>query len=181
MHFFFNETVWIANKIPLKFVNRGLININPALVQIMGYRWPGDKPFSEPTMVNVLTHKSVSRPQWVNLSAMLYLPFFHYIYVATCIHLSIYIHITCLLPPLCIYLSSSTSHHSVNIHPLSTPISLLITVPPLFTPHLSLSISTSIHLSLPITRPKSKSSRHRFDTSPYLFYLDVLLCHISRV
>ena len=63
---FFNENVWIPIKISLKFVLKGLINNIPALVQIMVWRRPGDKPVSEPIMVNLLTHICVTRPQWVN-------------------------------------------------------------------------------------------------------------------
>ena len=37
-----------------------------ALVQIMAWRRPGDKPLSEPMMVSLLTHICVTRPQWVN-------------------------------------------------------------------------------------------------------------------
>ena len=44
----------------------GPINIIPALVQIMAWRRPGDKPLSEPMMVSLLTHICVTRPQWVN-------------------------------------------------------------------------------------------------------------------
>ena len=43
---FFNENVWIAIKIPLKFVRKGPINNIPALVQIMAWRRSGDKPLS---------------------------------------------------------------------------------------------------------------------------------------
>ena len=43
-----NENVWISNKILLKFVPKGPINNIPALVQIMAWRRPGDKPLSEP-------------------------------------------------------------------------------------------------------------------------------------
>ena len=43
-----------------------LINNIPALVQIMAWRRPGDKPLSEPMMVNLLTHICVTRPQWIN-------------------------------------------------------------------------------------------------------------------
>ena len=32
----------------------------------MAWRQPGDKPLSEPMMVNLLTHICVTRPQWVN-------------------------------------------------------------------------------------------------------------------
>ena len=62
---FFNENVWIFIKISLKFVPRGPINNIPALVQIMAWRRPGDKPLSETMMVRSLTHICVTRPQWV--------------------------------------------------------------------------------------------------------------------
>ena len=63
---FLNETVWILIKISLKFVPRVPINNIPALVQIMAWRRPGDKPLSEPTLIGLLTHICVTRPQWVN-------------------------------------------------------------------------------------------------------------------
>ena len=44
---FFNENVWIAIKISLKFVPMGPINNIPALVQIMAWRRSGDKSLSE--------------------------------------------------------------------------------------------------------------------------------------
>ena len=47
---FVNENVRYSIKIPLKFVPKGPINNIPALVQIMAWRRPGDKPLSE-TMV----------------------------------------------------------------------------------------------------------------------------------
>ena len=62
---FLNENVRISIKISLKFVPKGPINNNPALVQIMAWRWSGDKPISEPMMVWLPTHKCVTRPQWV--------------------------------------------------------------------------------------------------------------------
>ena len=65
---FFDENVWISIKIPLKFVPKGPISNIPALVQIMAWRRPGDKPLSEPMVVSLLTHIWVSRPQWVNRS-----------------------------------------------------------------------------------------------------------------
>ena len=63
---FLNENVWIPIKISLKFVPKGRINNIPALVQIMAWRQPGDKPLSEPMMVRLATHICVTRPQWVN-------------------------------------------------------------------------------------------------------------------
>ena len=63
---FFNENEWHSIKISLKFVRKVPINNIPALVQIMAWRWPGDKPLSEPMLVSSLTHICVTRPQWVN-------------------------------------------------------------------------------------------------------------------
>ena len=51
-----NENIRILIKISLKFVPKGLINNIPALVLIMAWRRPGDKPLSEPMMVRSLTH-----------------------------------------------------------------------------------------------------------------------------
>ena len=49
----------------LKFVPKGPINNIPALIQIMAWRRPGDKPLSEPMIVSLPTHICVTRPQWV--------------------------------------------------------------------------------------------------------------------
>ena len=64
---FLNENVWIPIKISLKFVPKGPINNIPAMVKIMAWRRPGDKPLSEPMMVRLPTHICVTRPQWVNI------------------------------------------------------------------------------------------------------------------
>ena len=63
---FLNGNVLISIKISLKFVPKGPINNMPALVQIMAWRLPGDKPLSEPMMVRLPTHICITRPQWVN-------------------------------------------------------------------------------------------------------------------
>ena len=63
---FMNENVRIWINISLKFVSKGLINNIPALVKIMAWCWPGNKPLSEPMMVNLLTHICITLPQWVN-------------------------------------------------------------------------------------------------------------------
>ena len=55
---FLNENVFISIKCPTNNI--------PALVQIMAWRRPGDKPLSEPMMVWLPTHICVTRPQWVN-------------------------------------------------------------------------------------------------------------------
>ena len=62
---FLDKNARISIKISLKFVPMGPINNNPALVQIMAWRRPGDKPLSEPMVVSLLTHKCVTRPQWL--------------------------------------------------------------------------------------------------------------------
>ena len=62
---FINKNVRISINISLKFVPKGLINNIPALVQIMAWRRPGDKPLSEPMLVSLSTHICVTRPQWV--------------------------------------------------------------------------------------------------------------------
>ena len=51
MFIFFNENVWIWIKISLKFVPKGPVSNNTALVQVMVCRLLGDKPLSEPLMV----------------------------------------------------------------------------------------------------------------------------------
>ena len=54
----------------LKFIwdlfQKGSINNIPPLVQIMARRRRDDKQLSETSMVSLLTHICVSRPQWVN-------------------------------------------------------------------------------------------------------------------
>ena len=62
---FLNENVWIPIKISLKFVPKGTINNIPAMVQIMAWRRPGNKPLSEPMVVSLPTHICVAQPQWV--------------------------------------------------------------------------------------------------------------------
>ena len=79
---FLNENVWISIKISLKNVPKGPINNIPALVQIMAWRRPGDKPLSEPMMISLMTHICVTRPQWVkhgwsqNAVFLIFLPLF---------------------------------------------------------------------------------------------------------
>ena len=63
---FFNEYCCILIKFSLKYVRKGPIDNNPALVQIMAWCRSGHKPLSEPMMVILLMHICVTRPQWVN-------------------------------------------------------------------------------------------------------------------
>ena len=68
MHFL--EWKWMnLASIALKFVPKVRLNNIPALVQIMAWRRPGDKPLSEPMMGSLLTHICVTRPQWVKTSS----------------------------------------------------------------------------------------------------------------
>ena len=62
---FINENVRISINISLNYVPKGLINNIPALVQIMAWRRPSDKPLSEAILVNLPTHICVTRPQCV--------------------------------------------------------------------------------------------------------------------
>ena len=64
-HIFLNESTWISFEISLNFVPKSPINNIPALVQIMAWRRPGDKPLFEPMMIRL--HICVTRPQWVNV------------------------------------------------------------------------------------------------------------------
>ena len=64
---FFNENCYILIKFSLKFLRKGPIDNNPALVQIMAWHRSGDKPLSKPMMISLPTHICVTRPQWVKL------------------------------------------------------------------------------------------------------------------
>ena len=68
-HFADDIFKWIflnENVISLKFVPQGPIDNIPALVQIMAWRRPGDKPLSGSMMARLPKHICVTRPQWVN-------------------------------------------------------------------------------------------------------------------
>ena len=67
---FVSDNVWIPIKISLKFVPKGPINNIPALVHIMTWRRPGDKPLYEPMMISLPTHICVTRPQCVKQSGL---------------------------------------------------------------------------------------------------------------
>ena len=74
---FSNQNVWIPIEISLKFVPKGPIDTIPALVQIMTWRRPGDKPLSDPMMVTLPTHICVTRPQWVKSGLEVGTPLVH--------------------------------------------------------------------------------------------------------
>ena len=43
-----NEIVWTSNTISLKFVPKGPNYSKSALIQVMAWRWTGDKPVPDP-------------------------------------------------------------------------------------------------------------------------------------
>ena len=59
---FLKENAWIPIKISLKFVPKSPINNIPALVQIMAWRRPGNKPLSEAMLVSLPTQICVTQP-----------------------------------------------------------------------------------------------------------------------
>ena len=65
MHFFLIKKIYreISIKISLKFVPNGQTNNIPALVQIMAWRRPGDKPFSE-LMMALFTDAYIRLSAW---------------------------------------------------------------------------------------------------------------------
>ena len=68
---FLNENIRILIKLSLKSVPKGPINNIPAMVQIMAWHRPGDKPLSEPMVISLPTHICVARPQWGDLNQIL--------------------------------------------------------------------------------------------------------------
>ena len=49
--------------------SQGPFNNIPALLQIMSWWWPGDKPLSESMMVSLPTHICIIQPQWIKIKA----------------------------------------------------------------------------------------------------------------
>ena len=58
-----NENDYISVKMSLKSVTWGPINNMPALVKIMVWRRPGDKPLSEQMIVSLSMHICITQPQ----------------------------------------------------------------------------------------------------------------------
>ena len=96
-----DENVWISIYISLKFVQ---IKDIPALVPIMAWRWPGNKPLSKPTVLRLPMHICVTRPHWNNIRCQKLKHLFieykilmcHVPCVGTFIQLSIFEHIEAL-------------------------------------------------------------------------------------
>ena len=49
----------------MKFVPKGSINYIPALIEIIAWRLPGDKPLSEPIMIISLMHICVIQAELI--------------------------------------------------------------------------------------------------------------------
>ena len=60
-----NANMWIQITISLKFVPKCQIDNITALVQIVAWHLPSDKPLFEPMIVSSLMHRCVTWPQWV--------------------------------------------------------------------------------------------------------------------
>ena len=65
MHFLEWKCMNFADDITEVCSNKGPINHLPALVQIMVWHRPGDKPLSEPMMVRLPIHIYATRPWWI--------------------------------------------------------------------------------------------------------------------
>ena len=64
-YIFLNENEWIAINVSVKCFPKSVISNILALIEIIVWRHPGDKPSSQPVMVSLLTHICVTRPRWV--------------------------------------------------------------------------------------------------------------------
>ena len=58
---------WLQLKFHWVFFPKGPIHNIPALVQIMAWRGPGEKPLSEPMMIILPMHICVTQLQWLNI------------------------------------------------------------------------------------------------------------------
>ena len=58
----FSSAVFLMKMFEFQLVPKSPINNIPALVWIMAWRRPGDKPLTEPMMVSLPTHICVTRP-----------------------------------------------------------------------------------------------------------------------
>ena len=64
---FLNEKNWISNKMSFKYISCGLVDNMLAVVQIMAWHRPGDKPLPEPMLVSLLrTSKVVRAKAFIN-------------------------------------------------------------------------------------------------------------------
>ena len=89
---FLNKNVLISIEISLKFFPKDPINNIPSSVQIMHWRWPCNKPLSEPAMVSLLPHICITLPQWVNtLESMVYMPANEIYFMTSKIYLHIHV------------------------------------------------------------------------------------------
>ena len=62
---FMIKYILISINISMKFVSNGPINTITALVQMMAWCRPGDKPLCEPMVFSLLMQNGITQPQWV--------------------------------------------------------------------------------------------------------------------
>ena len=78
---FLNENVWIPIEMSLTFVPKGPINNIPALVQIMAWRRPGDKPLSEAIYRRIYASVGLNQLNWpwrhIRLRATMLISYLH--------------------------------------------------------------------------------------------------------
>ena len=70
---FLNVNIWSSINISLKFVRKGQINNNPALVQIVAWRRPGDKPLSASMMLGLNELTTLSKLSDASLALLTHL------------------------------------------------------------------------------------------------------------
>ena len=76
-----NENTSISIAISLKFITKALINEIPAMVHIMAWCRPGNKPPSEPMMITLPRRICVNPPQWVQLIHCFYTAALHHFFL----------------------------------------------------------------------------------------------------
>ena len=157
---FLKENVWPSIRISLKFVPKGSTNNIPALVQIMAWHRPGEKPLAEPMMVRL------SMPIWVTL--LQWVIKINYSFTHT---------FSAVQPPLPLPSSLSLSSPSPSPPPPPPlPLPLLPLPPPPPPLPLSSSPSPSLHLSLsPLHLPLHLHHPLFFPSLPLFKYISLSL------
>ena len=115
---FLNEKILIPSKIPLKFIPKGPINNIPALVQIMAWCRPVDKPLCEPIMIISLMHICITQPQWVKWVTYIYRVHCCFFVIQWHLNLSWKLNLpTCCAIQICSYISDTgLNFNSISSH-----------------------------------------------------------------
>ena len=59
------KKIFFFIQISLKIVSKGPIYNKPTLVQIMAWRWVGNKPLSDQWWPGLMMHQCITRPKWL--------------------------------------------------------------------------------------------------------------------